>query len=43
MIHNSFHVEAVVVIELTLAPVQWGDRWRWVRIARTLEAVAYQV
>jgi len=24
MIHNSFHIEVVVVIERTLPPVQWG-------------------
>jgi hypothetical protein len=33
----------VVVIELTLPPVQWGDRWRGVRIDRTLEEDADQV
>jgi len=43
MIHNSFHIEVVVVIERTLPPVQWGDRWRWVRIDRTVEEVVDQV
>jgi hypothetical protein len=33
MIHNSFHIEVGVVIELTLPPVQLGDRWRWCGLA----------
>jgi hypothetical protein len=41
MIHDSFHGEVVVVIELTLPPLRWGDPW--VRIDRKLEALSDQV
>jgi hypothetical protein len=41
MTHDSFHIEVVVVIELTQPPVLRGDRE--MRIARKLEGIGDQV